>query len=283
MQIAKRKKLVGLTFAAPFLIGFIAFYIAPFAVSIAMSFTKRWQFVGLENYLSVIQGRAFQLASYNTIRFILIGVPLIIVISLAASLLLNGKFLGSSIFRSIFLLPLVTPIAATVMVFQVAFAESGLMSGLFRFLNIPVESWLNSDKAFTVLLVLYIWKNFGYNIVLFLSAFNTIPEEFYEVATLEGASGFDKLRYITMPLLAPIFSFVCIISVINSFKSFREAFILGGTMPHKSIYMLQHFMNNNFQNLNYQRLSTAAFMIFSVIGILVLVILPLRKKAGELR
>jgi len=286
LKIKHKETLAGVLFASPFLIGFIVFFVAPFLVSVFYTFTfgtGGGTFVGLANYKDVIQSSAFRLASYNTFRFIAIGIPLIMIISTIFSLMLQKKFSGATFFRSMFLYPLVVPIASTIMVFQIIFSDSGILNTVYQSLGIPIESWLNSDKAFTVLIILYIWKNCGYNIVLLLAGLNSIPPEFYEVAELEGATKFQSFRKVTMPIMMPSFFFVFVISIINSFKSFREAFLLSGTMPHKSIYMLQHFMNNNFTNLNYQRLSVAALLVFLVIFSFVFILFKLRKKAGDIQ
>ena len=114
--------------------------------------------------------------------------------------------------------------------------------------------------------------------MLFLAGLSAIPREYREAAASDGASYWQTLRYITLPLMTPTFFFILIVSIINSFKSFREAYLLGGATPHESIYMLQHFMNNNFQNLSYQRLSVAALLVFLVIFALVLVLFRLKAR-----
>lgn len=286
MTIKRKEMFTGIVFASPFLIGFIMFFLAPFFVSVFYTFTFGTggvQFVGIKNYIDVINSSAFKLASYNTFRFMGIGVPLIMILSMIISLLLQKKFEGASFFRSIFLYPMVVPVASTVMVFQVFFADTGIINTICEMLNFPVESWINSDRAFGVLIFLYIWKNCGYNIILLLAGLNGIPKDFYEAASIEGAGRWYSFKRITIPILSPTFFFVFVMSIINSFKSFREAFLLSGTMPHKSIYMLQHFMNNNFSNLNYQRLSVAALLIFAVIFALIFVLFALRKKAGDVQ
>lgn len=286
MKIKQKETLTGIIFVSPFLIGFITFFIAPFLVSILYTFTfgtGGTSFVGLKNYKSVLNSSAFRLASYNTFRFILIGVPLIMLVSLILSLMLKKKFKGSSFFRSIFLYPMVIPVASTVMVFQVFFAEIGVLNTICEMLNIPMQNWIQSSKAFPILVFLYVWKNCGYNMILLLSGLNAIPEDFYEAAHLEGANSWQCFKNITMPIMSPTFFFVFVISIINSFKSFREAFLLSGDRPHNSIYMLQHFMNNNFTSLNYQRLSVAALMVFFVIFVLIFVLFALRKKAGDVQ
>ena len=133
-----------------------------------------------------------------------------------------------------------------------------------------------------MLVVLYVWKNSGFNIILFLAALNAIPKAYYEAADIDGAGKLAQLRKITLPLIVPYSFFIVIISIINSFRAFREAFILFGSHPHQSIYMIQHFMNNNFQNLNYIRLAVGAIMIFLVIFILVLILFIARKRVGDI-
>lgn len=119
-----------------------------------------------------------------------------------------------------------------------------------------------------MLLILYVCKSFGYNTVLYLAGLNGIPTDYYRMADLEGATSGQKLRYITLPLMVPTFFFVFVISVINCFRSYREAFLLAGEHPHESVYMLQHFLSNNFKNLNYQRLSVAAVCLFALVAVL---------------
>ena len=286
MKMKQKESLAGIAFASPFLVGFALFFIIPFLISIWYTFTfgtGGTAFVGLANYVSVLQSQAFQLAAWNTFRFIVIGVPLIMVVSILFSLLLQYAFAGSSFFRSLFLYPMVLPIASTVMIFQIVFAESGLLNSLLSACGVPIQNWLNSDYAFSVLVFLYVWKNCGYNMVLLLAGLNAIPQDLYESAALEGATGWRAFRYVTLPLIRPTLFFVFVISIINSFKSFREAFLLNGTMPHPSIYMLQHFMNNNFSNLNYQRLSVAALLTFLVIFFCVFLLFRRSKKAGDIQ
>lgn len=284
LTMAKRNKLIGFALFSPFLIGFVVFYVAPFLLSVVYSFTKgvvEFTFVGFDNYIEVFESPAFQIAATNTFKFLLIGVPLIMVLSILLALVLHRAFRGVSWYRSIFLLPLVIPVASAVMAFQVFFAYSGVVNTWFQQIGLVPVNWLDSDMAFSLLIGLYIWKNVGYNIILLLAGLNGIPDELYEVSRLEGATRFQTLRYVTLPLLMPTMFFVVIISIINSFKSFREAFLLSGTLPHTSIYLLQHFMNNNFENLNYQRLSVAAFLTFLVIISLVCVYFFARKKFFE--
>lgn len=281
MRLQKRNSMIGAGLVLPFLAGFALLYLIPFVWSIQKTFTAGAggnRFVGLWNYLDLFRSAAFRLAAGNTLRFIGIGVPLLMAVSFLLALALYRKFRGVSFFRSAFLLPLIIPVAAVITVVQAFFGDGGLANHLLSLLGLPVKNWLNSSAAFPLLVGLYIWKNCGYNIVLFLAGLGSIPQDFSDAAACEGASEGYILRHITIPLMIPNFFFVFVISVINAFKSFRECYLLGGNMPHESIYMLQHFMNNNFSNLNYPRLCTAAFLIFTVIFLLVLMLFYVRRK-----
>ena len=219
-------------------------------------------FAGLENYRKVLGSEAFRLAAGNTVKFLVIGVPLLLVIALCVALLLRQALLGRKLCSNTILLPMVLPIASIVMVVEQL---------------IPTQV-LESPKAFWVLLALYLWKNCGYITILLLAGLSMIPQGLYDTASIEGADGFQKLWYITLPLLKPSLTFGAVIGIINSFKSYREAFLLGGRHPHESIYMLQHFLNNNFENLNYARLAVASVMTALPIVVVTLVILLLMRK-----
>lgn len=270
--------------AAPVLIGLVVFFAVPFCITVWYSFTfgvGGAEFVGFSNYGKVFASAAFRLAAYNTIRFLCVAVPLIMTIGFVLALLLQRKFAGTKLFRSLLLFPMVVPVASIVMVLNVFFATRGITNTWMLALDLPVTNWLQSPSAFWILVWLYVWKNCGYNVVLMLAGLNMIPTELYQTADIEGASGGQKFRLITMPLIWPSLFFVFVMSVVNSFKTYREAFLLGGKHPHESIYMLQHFLNNNFENLNYQRLSVAAILLFSIIFALVAVFYAVQKRYGE--
>ena len=199
------------------------------------------------------------------------------IFSLIIALFLYQKLAGFEFFRSIFVFPLVLPVSSVILFFQLVFAENGFANDFLTLLGLPVKNWLDSSSSFTVLVILYIWKNCGYNIILFLSALNSIPKTYYEVVEMDTESRVKKLIYITLPMIRPYVFFILVISIINTFKSFKEAYILCGNYPNENIYMIQHFMNNNFQNLNYTRLSVGAILIFAIIFVLIFILLKFRK------
>lgn len=281
---AKRQRRTAWLLASPVLAGLAVFFAVPFAITLWYSVTfgvGGASFVGLSNYAKVFRSSAFRLAAANTLRFLLVGVPLIMVLGFAIALLLQRKFAGTKLFRSVLLFPMVLPVASVVMVVDVFFAQYGIVNGWLENLGLPLTDWMNSPRAFWVLIGLYVWKNCGYNVILMLAGLNMIPTELYQTADIEGASGWQKFTRITLPMVWPSLFFVFVMSVINSFKSYREAFLLGGKHPHDSIYLLQHFLNNNFENLNYQRLSVAAVMLFAIIFALVALFYALQNRYGE--
>lgn len=266
--LERRKKLTGMSLAAPVLLGTFLFFLLPFAICIRYSFTfgvGGAYFAGFRNYKEAFSSYAFRLAAANTLRFLAAGVASNIALSFFLALMIKKGLAGSRFFRYILLLPLVLPIASVVMVIQVFFAETGILNHWLISIGFPLVQWLEGPKAFYVLLGLYLWKSVGYSVILLLSGLNAIPEEFYQTAAIEGAGGLQKLVSITLPMMVPHLFLAVVMGIVNAFKSYREAFLLGGKHPHDSIYMIQHFLNNNFESLNYQRLSVAAIMLLLVL------------------
>lgn len=239
---------------APILLGVAVFFLIPFGITLyySVTFGVTGRFVGWQNYADVLGSSAFRLAAGNTLRFLGLGVPVNMVLSFALALGMRERLAGTGWLRTTQLLPMVM-------------GTAGIVTAAQRLIPAPV--W-DSPAAFWVLLMLYVWKSFGYNTVLYLAGLNGIPTDYYRMADLEGATSGQKLRYITLPLMVPTFFFVFVISVINCFRSYREAFLLAGEHPHESVYMLQHFLSNNFKNLNYQRLSVAAVCLFALVAVL---------------
>lgn len=261
----RSKKNSGLPFMLPALLGFLIFYFIPFLITIWYSFSfgiGAREFVGFDNYKNVLGNDLFLLAMKNTVRFLITGIPAILVLSFALALLFQIPFRGERFFRLSFLYPLMLPVASIVMVVRLLFERNGILNRIFLEGS---TDWVNSEWAFGILVLLFLWKNTGYHVLIFFSGLQMIPKEYYENAKLDGASYLVCFRSITFPLMLPILGFNFLLSMMNSFKCFREAFLIGGTHPHESIYLLQHFMNNNFENLNYQRISVASVIMFVAI------------------
>lgn len=259
----RREAATGLLLASPAVAGLLAFLVLPFGYTFLRSFTTGlgWgRFVGLENYAQLFGNRLFLLALKNTFLFLACGLALILPLSLFLALLLQkaGKW-GKPLALAL-LFPMVLPVSAIVIVVNLVFAENGLLSQMTG----PYP-WMDSPFAFVILLGLYLWKNVGIGVVILLAGLTTIPGELYESASMDGAGKWARLTKVTLPMLRPELLVVTILSTLNAFKNFREAFVLGGDHPHESIYMLQHFMNNNFENMNFPRLSVAAVVFFAML------------------
>lgn len=278
----KRKVFDWVTFTSylvPSLIGVSVFFFWPLLKLLVTSFQKsptNPDFVGLINYVRVLTNRSFVSASINTLTFAVIAVPLAVVISLLLAILLNSGIPGKSMFRSILLNPMMVPVASVVLIWQVLFSFNGVVNGWTgQLLGMDKIDWLKSEHAQIVILLLFLWKNLGYNMVLFLAALSNIPEEILESAMLDGANSFKRFFAIKMHYLNSTLFFVGIMSLINSFKIFREIYLLTGDYPFDNLYMLQHFMNNAFKQLNYSRLSAGAIVMciamIIIVGVLFLV------------
>lgn len=267
---------------------FLLFYVVPFGQvvwdSLSQGTGKSQLFVGLENYTRMFQNDMFLQAFGNTLRFLGIGLPVILVLAYALALFLKSQAQRFRMLRAVFLLPYVMPVAGTVLLVDLLFSKEGLVNRVLLALGLPLADWLQSPAAFWVMLLLYLWKSTGYAVVLLLSGLLTIPQEHYQVAQVEGASPLQTFRYVTAPQMWYALFLALVFSLINAFKCFREIFLVGGEHPHESVYMLQHFINNAFANLNYQRLSVASVLLFlviaSVLGLCTLWVL--RKEAARL-
>ena len=259
-------------FLGPSFLGVMLFFILPFCVVIYYSLifgNNNPEFAGLFNFKDVIQNQAFRIAVKNTLAFTGTAVPLAVVLSLLLALLLECRIPLKSHFRTFFLSPMVVPIASIILIWQVLFHYNGLINEFLAVFGTDKIDWLKSDYCLVVVVVLFLWKNLGYFMILFMAALNNIPKTLLEVADVEGASAAHKFFQIKLRYLSPTVLFVTILAIINSFKVFREIYLLTGAYPYTGLYMMQHFMNNMFEQLNYQRLSAAAVLM--ALGMIVLI------------
>jgi multiple sugar transport system permease protein len=273
-----RREWPAALFITPSLLGTALFFFVPFLLVIWYSLVDNpvmMRFVFLRNYLDLFDNQAYLQAAGNTLIFSLISLPLVVGLSLGLAILLNSKLKARSQLRSLFLSPLLVPVASVVLVWQVLFSFNGVLNTtLANFDRLPVD-WLKSVNARYVIIGLYLWKNLGYNMVLFLAALNNVPGQLLDSARVDGANAWYRFRFITFKYITPTLLFTTIISFINSFKVFRETYLLAGDYPYEVLYMLQHFMNNMFRSLDYQKLSAAAIIMalvmMAIIGVLFLV------------
>lgn len=259
----------------PSLIGVLIFFLIPFGIVIYYSLITNpvtQEFAGIDNYVKLFNTVAFKRAATNTAMFSLISVPLAVILSLALAVMLEDEIPGKSVFRTFFLSPLMVPTASVVLVWQVLFHTHGTLNQMIEMFGGTGIDWMKSSCGQIIIIFMFLWKNIGYNMILFMSALAGIPRDIIEVAELEGASKWYQFIHIKLRYLSPTMLFVLILSLINSFKIFREVYLLTGDYPYDKMYMLQHFMNNTFNSLDYQKLSAAA-VLFSLIMIVIMAIL----------
>ena len=275
----------SLCFLCPSLLGVCLFFIVPFGVvihyALTDSSTADAAFVGLDNFKKLMTNAAFRLAAKNTLTFSALAVPLSVLLAIALAVMLESRIPLKSAFRSFFLSPMMVPVASIVLIWQVLFNFNGSVNVLLSLFGAKAIDWLNSDYAQMVVILLFLWKNLGYNMILFMAGLHNIPKDLLEYADVEGASEWFKFRAIKLRYLSPTILFVTILSLINSFKIFREVYLLAGNYPYEGLYTLQHFMNNMFNALDYQKLSAAAIIMALVMIVLIALLFVIENWFGK--
>lgn len=265
-----RKKSLWL-FLLPPLAGLLMFYVVPFFGGIYYSLTDgsyKNAFVGLENYINIWKNQMFLLGLKNTMILSLICAPAVWVLSFIIALLLNRLRPKGTLLRNSILLPYLMPASAMLLVWLLFFDYGGTLNRILHLLGMERVSWLEGAALRVPVILLFIWKNLGFAVVLFLSALQTVPEPLYEYARIEGAGFFRQAFSITLPLVMPTAFLVIIIEWISAFKIFREVYFIGGAYPDEAVYTLQNYMNNMYNKLNYQNVTTAAYSFALIVFIL---------------
>ena len=256
------KKKSVLLFLLPGLCMLLVFYIVPFVGGIGYSLTDgsyKNEFVGLQNYRDLWQNPMFRLGLTNTMQLSLICAPLLWVLSfILAAGLMNVRPFGG-FFRSTALMPYLMPSSAMLLVWLVLFDYGGPVNRALVALGMERVMWLESGALRVPIVLLFLWKNLGFCLIIFLSALQSIPEPLYEYARLEGAGFLCQTFRITLPLITPSAFLVFVMAWINAFKIFKEVYFIAGAYPDASVYTLQHYMNNMYGKLNYQLVTTAAY------------------------
>ena len=278
----KRKRKFFYLFLLPSFAGIVVFVLLPFMDVVKRSFTTAitGQFNGIKNYQTIFHNQAFLLAVRNTLKFTLVCIPFLVLIGFVTALLLD-QLESKGLVKSLYLFPLAMPTATIVMVWKMVFYKQGFLNLFLTRLGQLSGLWgevhtdyLGSGAAFWVLVGSYIWKNLGYTVILWLAGLMGIPTELYEAAKVDGGNSLQRLWCITLPNLKGSLYTIVILSFLNSFKIYREAYLTAGSYPDKSIYLLQHVFNNWFVNLELDKMAAAAVCTG---GFLMIVILILQK------
>lgn len=268
----QKSQWAGIFFLLPSLLGVSFFVLIPFLDVVRRSFvsavTEEW--VGLKNYRDTFTNPAFQLACRNTLRFSLVCIPALLLFSLLLGVFLQKQRTVGGLLKTAFLFPMAIPVASAALVWKVLFLDRGLLNALLDRLGVSPVQWMDSSMAFWVLVVSYLWKNLGYDIVLWMAGLSGIPDSIYEAARIDGAGEWKLFFRITLPCLLPTLFTVSVLSLLNSFKVFREAYLVAGDYPHDSMYLLQHLFNNWFRDLSFDRMAAGAVMVCLVILALIL-------------
>jgi multiple sugar transport system permease protein len=274
-----RERRAAWTFVAPALIVIGAFFIVPVFAALLLSLTdfdlyaladlRNLRFVGLGNYIDILQTPLFWKSLGNTLYFVLVGVPLSIAVSLGAALLLDSKLARfKGFFRTALFAPVVTTVVAVAVIWRYLFhTRYGLINfALAKFGIAPID-WLGDPHWSMPAIILFaVWKNFGYNMIILLAALQGIPHELYEAAHIDGASLVQRLRFITLPMLAPALLLVSVITVSGYFQLFAEPYVMTLGGPVQSTESVLYFMyEEGFMWWSLGRASAIAFLLFALI------------------
>lgn len=266
-----KQSMVWWAFLWPNLLGVLCFTLLPMLQVLRRSFQSaigdRW--MGFQNYMAVLKNPAFQIAVSNTVRFTLVCVPLLVALSLALALAVRATAFAGGTLRSAFLMPMAVPAASVVLVWKVLFHEKGLINASLLALGGSGVDWMGSAAAFWMLVISYLWKNLGYTVVLWTAGLAGIPESVYEAAQVDGANAWQTFLHITLPNLRGSAYTIAVLSLLNSFKVFREAWLVAGDYPHESMYLLQHLYNNWFRELDFDKIAAASVMTSAVVFVLI--------------
>ena len=258
-------------FLLPNLFGILCFSLLPMLQVLLRSFQSAigGNWVGMQSYFTVLNNTAFQKAAANTGKFTAVCIPLLILISLALAVLLYSLPGVGSTLRSIFLMPMAVPAASVVLVWKVLFHKNGLINGALLAFGSNGVNWMGSGAAFRMLVISYLWKNLGYTMILWTAGLSAIPEGIYEAAQVDGAGKWQSFLYITLPNLKGTAYTITVLSLLNSFQVFREAWLVAGDYPHESMYLLQHLYNNWFRELDFDKIAAASVLTSGVVFLLI--------------
>ncbi|MFN8588853.1 MAG: sugar ABC transporter permease [Candidatus Eisenbacteria bacterium] len=271
--LAPALTLIGVFFFVPVLAGFVMSFTDFDIYAIGSPDTIR--FMGLENYRQVLGDPEFWRALRNTFYFVVVGGPLSVLASLAAALLVNAKVTRfKGLFRTIYFLPVVTTMVAVAIVFRyLLHPKYGLVNQALGLLHVGPVDWLGDPHwSMPAIVLLAVWKNFGYNMLIFIAGLQAIPEELYEAAELDGATARERFRHVTLPGLAPTFLFVGVMTMIGQFQIFAEPYVMtqGGPLRSTvSVVMLMYEQGFRWWRMGYA--TAIAFVLFVIMLVATLI------------
>jgi multiple sugar transport system permease protein len=285
----------GWWFVAPALLVLTLFFFLPVLAALAMSLTDfdlyalvdydNLRFVGFQNYVRLLQEPLFWKSLGNTLYFVGLGVPLSIATSLAAALLVNAKVARCrGFFRTVYFAPVVTTLVAVAVVWRYIFhTRYGFLNYALSFVGIDPIDWMGDPQwAMPAIVILAVWKNFGYNMIILLAALQTIPEDLYEAARIDGASSWQLFRHVTLPGLGPVLLLVSILTMTGYFQLFAEPYVMTEGGPLQSTLSVLYFMyEEGFKWWNLGRASSVAFLLFVLMFLVTLVQLRLARTEGK--
>ncbi|WP_321003156.1 carbohydrate ABC transporter permease [Eisenbergiella porci] len=282
----RNKNIACLYFLLPSFLGVIVFVLAPFADVCRRSLTTAvtGEFRGIDNYKQVFENKAFWLAAGNTAKFVLVCLPLLIGLGLIIACFLS-RFTRIYFLKSAFLFPMAVPAATVVLVWKLIFDRQGFLNlfltrlgeaaysaGVLQSAPVFDIDYMGTGAAFWVLVFSYIWKNLGYTVVLWLTGILSISTQIREAARVDGAGEFTCFVRIIMPNLKPVLYTITVLSFLNTFKAFREAYLVAGSYPDESMYLLQHLFNNWFTNLDFDKMAAAAVILGFILFVAILLL-----------
>ena len=278
-----RRLRLGLLFISPWIVGYCVFYLYPFLASLYYSFTRftgigNPVFTGAANYSGLLHDSLFHTAVFNTFYYTIIEVPFSTVVALGLALLLNMKVRGQAVYRTLFYIPSIVPVVASSLIFVWIFQPSfGIVNALLSDVHITGPAWFFSvtwSKPTFILLGLW---GLGQPMVIYLAALQGVPKEMYEVAALEGASAWSRLRRITIPMISPVILFNVILSLVLSIQYFTQAQVIEsppGSPGSSTMFYVTYYYQQAFQDLHLGYASAMAFLLF--VGVLIITVVLLR-------
>lgn len=274
-----KANLTAYTFLGPNILGFLTFTLLPVFASLILAFTEydiltKPKFVGLANFINLVQDPLFWKYFLNTIFFML-GIPVGMAVSLILALLMNSKIKGIVVFRTVYFLPVVSSMIAVALLWRWIYnPDFGLLNSFLKWIGIVnPPQWLSSKVwAKPAIMIMWIWKGAGYNMLLYLAALQGIPQQLYEAADIDGASPWQRFWNITLPMLGPTNFFIVIMGIIGGFQTFGEIFVMTGGGPAGSTTTIVYYIYNNaFQWFKMGYASSIAWFLFIIIFIATLV------------